>query len=146
LKRLFIVTEFEEVFGKADSTIIMEETCSPKFENEDDSLDSYGKYLYKNGSRFKNSKDKVLVDEFRFTKNNFILYKGQKLDSSTTISDMEKIFPMPLSAYSDIVNGEQYIILIEQDDNIPDNTVGIFFKNERLYYIVWWSRRYNLNK
>ena len=77
LKRYFTLNEFEKVFGEPDSTKLMleEEPCSYIFENEDGSKDMEDKYLYKDGSRFENTKDKVAVDKFRFTESNFILFR-----------------------------------------------------------------------
>ena len=76
LTRYFSLDDFGKVFGKADSIKLMSEEapCNYIFENEDGSKDMEDKYLYKNGSRFENTKNKVAVDEFRFTKNNFILF------------------------------------------------------------------------
>ena len=95
LKRYFTINEFEKVFGETDSIKLMleEEPCTYIFENEDGSKDLEDKYLYKDGSRFENTKDKVAVDKFRFTENNFILFKGIKLNSLTSIRDLQKLFP-----------------------------------------------------
>lgn len=144
LSRYFSLIEFENVFGKADSIKLMSEEapCNYIFENEDGSKDMEDKYLYKNGSRFENTKNKVAVDEFRFTKSNFILFKGIKLNSSTTVKDLKKLFP---NAMKDIgtmdVYGEgklQEIELREDENNVSDGHIKIFIKNDKLYSMHWW--------
>ena len=143
-KRYFTLTEFANVLGKADSIRLMSELepCSYIFENEDGSKDKDDKYLYKNGSRYENNKEKVAVDEFRFTKNNFIVYKGKKLNSSTTINDLKKLFPNAIKKIKTIdVHGEgnlQVIQLREDEDNVSDGHINMFIKNGELYYIDWW--------
>lgn len=144
LKRYFTLSEFEKVFGENDSIkLVLEEgPCYSIFENEDGSVDPEDKYLYKDGSRFENSKDKVAVDEFRFTKSNFILFKGIKLKSTTSISDLQKLFP---NATKDIgkmdVYGEgkqQVIQLREDENNTSSGHIKIFIKNDKLYFMHWW--------
>lgn len=144
VNRFFRLSDFEKTFGKPDSTKLMseEEPCSYVFENPDGSKDVDDKYLYKNGSRFENNKDKVAVDEFRFLNGNFMLYKGNKIDSKTTISDLKKIFP---NAIRNIKNKDvyqegnlQYIQLREDADGISDGHIRIFFKNNRIYFLHWW--------
>jgi hypothetical protein len=145
LKRYFTLSEFEKVFGENDSIkLVLEEgPCYSIFENADGSVDPEDKYLYKDGSRFENSKDKVAVDEFRFTKSNFILFKGIKLKSTTSISDLQKLFP---NATKDIgkmdVYGEgklQVIQLREDENNASEGHIKIFIKNDKLYFMHWWS-------
>ncbi|KIC00404.1 hypothetical protein OA93_02050 [Flavobacterium sp. KMS] len=144
LKRYFTLSEFEKVFGENDSIkLVLEEgPCYSIFENEDGSVDPEDKYLYKDGSRFENSKDKVAVDEFRFTKSNFILFKGIKLKSTTSISDLQKLFP---NATKDIgkmdVYGEgklEVIQLREDENNASSGHIKIFIKNDKLYFMHWW--------
>ena len=100
LNRFFTLREFENVFGKADSTVLMsvDAPCSYIFDNKDGSKDLKDKYLYKDGSRFENSKKKVVVDDFRFENNNFITYKGRNLNASTTLNDLKEIFPNAVNA------------------------------------------------
>ena len=144
LKRYFSLKEFEDVFGKADSIKLMsaDEPCSYIFENEDGSKDMEDKYLYKNGSRFENTKEKVAVDEFRFVKNNFILYKGMKLNSTTSINELHKIFPNAMKDIRSIdVYGEgklQVIRLREDENNVSDGHINIFIKNDKLFFMHWW--------
>lgn len=144
LKRYFTLSEFEKVFGENDSIkLVLEEgPCYSIFENEDGSVDPEDKYLYKDGSRFENSKDKVAVDEFRFTKSNFILFKGIKLKTTTSISDLQKLFP---NATKDIgkmdVYGEgilQVIHLREDENNTSSGHIKLFIKNDKLYFMHWW--------
>jgi hypothetical protein len=144
LKRYFTLKEFETVFGKPDSIKLMseEEPCSYIFENEDGSKNMEDKYLYKNGSRFENTKEKVAVDEFRFVKNNFILFRGIKLNSSTSINELHKIFPNAMKGMRTIdVYGEgklQVIRLREDENNVSDGHINLFIKNDKLYFMHWW--------
>lgn len=144
VNRFFRLSDFEKTFGKPDSTKLMseEEPCSYVFENPDGSKDVDDKYLYKNGSRFENNKDKVAVDEFRFLNGNFMLYKGNKIDSKTTISDLKKIFPNAIRNIKNIdvyqEGNLQYIQLREDADGISDGHIRIFFKNNRIYFLHWW--------
>lgn len=144
LTRFFDLKEFENVFGKADSLVLMskEEPCSYIFENSDGSKNENDKYIYKKGSRFENSKNQVAVDEFRFTDGNFIMYKGTKLSADTTIEDLKKLFPYAIQNMNkiDVYNeGElDYINLREDAENISDGHINIFFKNGKLYYMHWW--------
>lgn len=140
-KRFFSLKEFEKNFGKADSIQPMsnEAPCSYIFDND------YGKddkYIFKNGSRFENSNDSVAVNEYRFLKGNFIIYKGLKIDSETTIDDLKKIFP---NAVKNIQDDEHYnekklqsIILREDPKWISDGHIRIFFKENNIYSIWWW--------
>ena len=144
LKRYFTINEFEKVFGETDSIKLMleEEPCSYIFENEDGSKDMEDKYLYKDGSRFENTKDKVAVDKFRFTESNFILFKGIKLNSLTSIRDLQKLFPNATKDISTMdVYGEgelQVIQLREDENNVSDGHINIFIKNGKLYFMHWW--------
>lgn len=140
-KRFFSLKEFDKNFGKADSIQLMSEEapCSYIFENEDGKDD---KYLFKNGSRFENSNDSVAVNEYRFLKGNFIIYKGLKIDAETTIEDLKKIFP---NAVKNIQDDEHYnekklqsIILREDPKWISDGHIRIFFKESKIYSIWWW--------
>ncbi len=144
LNRYFTLNEFQKVFGKADSIKLMsEETpCSYIFENEDGSKDVDDKYFYKDDSRFENTKQKVAVDEFRFTIDNFILFKGKKLNSKTTIIELQKLFPNAtknigiLGVSED--GGLQVIELREDENDISDGHIKIFLKNGKLYFMHWW--------
>lgn len=145
LKRYFSVKEFESIFGKTDSIQLMinESPCYAIFENEDGSKDTEDKYFYKEGSRFENTKEKVAVDEFRFTKKNFILFKGKKLNSSTTATELKKLFPNAFKDISQDVqnngeNGFQSVVLREDEDGFSDGHVRMFLKNDKLYSIWWW--------
>lgn len=142
--RYFSLKEFELFFGKADSIKLMseEEPCAYVFENSDGSKDQDNKYLYKNGSRFENSKDKVAVDEFRFTKNDYLKYNNVILNSHTTKEDLRKLFPNAVNAIDTLdVYGEsklQVIQLREDKDNISDGHINVFLKNGKLYFMHWW--------
>jgi hypothetical protein len=144
LKRFFSTKDFEIVFGKADSIILMsdEAPCNYIFENKDGSKNLNDKYYYKNGSRFENTKEKLAVDEFRFSNNNFILYKGKELSSETTITELKKLFPNAIKNIEtiDVYNeGKLQVIQLREDENnISDGHIKIFLKNGRLFYIHWW--------
>ena len=144
LNRYFTLNEFQKVFGKTDSIKLMslETPCNYIFENEDGSKDVNDKYFYKEGSRFENSKEKVAVDKFRFSKNNFILYKGINLNSSTTLADLEILFPKAIKNIQTISvfdEGELQVIKLREDENnISDGHVKLFIKDGKLYYMHWW--------
>ena len=144
LKKYFTLSEFETVFGQNDSIKLISEegSCYTIFENKDGSVDPEDKYLYKEGSRFENSKDKVAVDEFKFTKSNFILFKGVRLDSATSISDLQKIFPNAtknIGSMDVYKEGKLQVIQLREDENnVSDGHINIFIKNGKLYSMHWW--------
>lgn len=141
LKRYFTLKEFENTFGKADSIKLMseEEPCAYIFDNEDGSKDLQDKYYYKGGSRFENSNDKMAVDEFRFSKNKYILYKGIKMNSSTTLVDLEMLFPKAIKniqTMSVFNEGELQVIQLREDENkISDGHIKYSLKTEN--YILY---------
>ncbi|MFP3832754.1 hypothetical protein [Chryseobacterium sp. SIMBA_028] len=143
LKRFFSLNDFGKVFGKADSTRLLseEQPCTYIFETpENNGMND--QYLYKNGSRFENSGQKVAVEEFRFINGNYILYKGVKIDSKSTINDLKQIFPNAIRNIGNLdVYGEgtlQAIRLREDKEGISDGHINIFFKNNRIYSLHWW--------
>jgi hypothetical protein len=144
LNRYFTLNEFQKVFGKTDSIKLMSQKspCNCIFENEDGSKDVNDKYFYKEGSRFENSKEKMAVDEFRFSKNNFILYKGINLNSSTTLADLEILFPKAIKNLQTIIvfdEGELQVIKLREDENnISDGHLKLFIKDGKLYFMHWW--------
>jgi hypothetical protein len=144
VKRFFSLKDFKKNFGEADSTKRMkhEERCAYVFQNIDPTQNLQDKFLYKDGSRFENSKEKVAIDEFKFTKNNFILYKGITFNASTTIAQLQKIFPNAvenMSIMSIYGEGElQMIQLREGNYELYDGHINIFLKNGRLFFMQWW--------
>ncbi len=144
LKRFFSLSEFERVFGKADSIRLMSEEapCSYVFENSDGSKEMEDKYLYKNGSRFENSEQKVAVDEFKFLNGNYVLYKGIKIDAKSTLHDIKRIFPNAVRnrGTMDVYHeGKLQVIQLREDEKgISDGHINIFFRNNRIYYLHWW--------
>lgn len=144
VKRFFSLSEFEKYFGKSDSIhlLIDEQPCSYIFENEDATKDAEDKYLYKAGSRFENSGDKVAIDVFRFTGENYIQYKNVKLNRFTKLRKLRKLFPNAVHQIEEIdVQGEgrlQILQLREDADNFSDGHINVFLKNGRLYYMHWW--------
>ena len=144
LGRYFTLNEFENVFGKPDSIVLVSKTelCNYIFENEDGSKDLEDKFFYKDGSRFETSKKKVAVDEFRFTKKNFIKFKNIILNSETTKDDLKKYFPYAMKhiEYIDVYNeGTTEVIQLRKDDqNKSDGYILLFIKNNNLQYMHWW--------
>lgn len=144
VKRFFSFSEFEKYFGTSDSIHLLVDVqpCSYIFENDDATKDLKDKYLYKDGSRFENSGDKVAVDEFRFTGRNYIRYKNVKLNRFTKLRKLKKLFPNAVHQIAEIeVQGEgrlQIIQLREDADNFSDGDINVFLKNGRLYYMHWW--------
>lgn len=140
LERIFALRDFEKVFGKADSTKLMDELqpCSYIFEDGN----ANDKYLYKNGSCFENTEQKVGVSSFRFLNGNFILYKGIRIDEKTTLEDIKKLFPNSVRNISHLEiygEGELPVIMLREDkDGISDGHINIYFKNNRVYSIHWW--------
>ncbi|WP_347217792.1 hypothetical protein [Chryseobacterium sp.] len=140
LKRIFDLKDFEKVFGKADSTKLMadEQPCYYIFEEGD----LNDKYLYKNGSCFENSKQQVGISSFRFLNGNFILYKGIRIDSKTTLEDIKKIFPNSVRNMSHLetYDGKELpmITLSEDKEGISDGHINVSFKNNRIHSIWWW--------
>jgi hypothetical protein len=144
LGRYFTLNEFENVFGKPDSIVLVSKTelCNYIFENEDGSKDLEDKFFYKDGSRFENSKNEVAVDEFQFTKKNFIKFKNIILNSETTKEDLKKYFPYAMKhiEYIDVYNeGTTEVIQLREDDqNKSDGHILMFIKNNKLHAIHWW--------
>lgn len=144
VKRFFSLKDFKKNFGEADSSKMMkhEERCAYVFQNIDTTKNLQDKFLYKGGSRFENSNEKVAIDAFKFTKNNFILYNGIKLDASTTIAQLQKIFPNAVENIG-IVNGDsngelQMIQLREGHYELYDGHINVFLKSGRLFLMQWW--------
>lgn len=144
LSRFFTINEFENVFGKPDSIVLVSKTelCNYIFENEDGSKDLEDKFLYKDGSRFETSKKEVAVDEFRFTKKNFIKFKNIILNAETTKEDLKKYFPYAMKHIEEINvynDGKMEVIQLREDDqNKSDGYILLFIKNNNLQYMHWW--------
>ena len=130
--------EFAKVFGKPDSIKLLkdEAPCMTIFDTEapDD------QYLYKSGSRFETSKDKVAVDEFWFLNGNFITYKAIRIDAGTTMADMQRLFPTAVKGRLGMdKEGKLWVIQLKEDENgSSDGHIKIFFKNGRVYFMHWW--------
>ncbi|BAP32954.1 putative lipoprotein [Chryseobacterium sp. StRB126] len=139
-ERIFDLKDFEKVFGKPDSIRLMadEDPCAYIF----DEGTPEDKYLYKNGSCFENSKEKVGVNEFRFLNGNFILYKGKRIDSKTRLEDIRKIFPNSVRNIDHLEisgEGELPVIRLREDkEGISDGHINIYFKNNLIHSIRWW--------
>ncbi|OCA80261.1 hypothetical protein BBH99_16135 [Chryseobacterium contaminans] len=139
-ERIFDLKDFEKVFGKPDSIRLMadEEPCAYIFEEgtQED------RYLYKNGSCFENSKEKVGVNEFRFLNGNYILYKGKRIDAKTTLDDIRKIFPNSVRNIHQLERpgeGKLPVIRLREDkEGISDGHINVYFKNNLIHSIWWW--------
>lgn len=145
-KRFFLLKDFETNFGEIDSINFLseeEDYCHYIFQDSIGNIDLEDKFLYKNGSRFENHKEKVAIDKFRFNNGNFLKYENHNFNSSTTINDLRKIFPNAVNQIGTLnVYGEgklQVIELREDENNISDGHIKVFFKNGRLYFMHWWS-------
>lgn len=144
LKRFFTYDAFQAVFGKADSVnLLMDlQPCSYIFEEEDGSKHADDAYLYKNGSRFERSQDKVAVDEFRLTKADFIQYGDRQLSGKTTLADLREMFPFAASQAQLLnVDGEGELLVIhlaEAPNGESDGQVRLYLKGGYLYCIHWW--------
>jgi len=138
LKRFFTMAEFEKVFGKPDSIqLLKDETpCVTIFGTEapDD------KYLYKDGSRFETSKEKVAVDEFWFRGGNFISYKGIRIDANTTMNDIKQLFPTAVSGRLGMdKEAKLWVIQLREDsEGISDGHIKIFFRDGKVSFMHWW--------
>jgi hypothetical protein len=138
LKRFFTMAEFEKVFGKPDSIqLLKDETpCVTIFDTEapDD------KYLYKDGSRFETSKNRVAVDEFWFRNGNFITYKEIRIDANTTMNDIKQLFPTAVSERLGMdKEGKLWMIQLKEDkDGVSDGHIKLFFKDGKVNFIHWW--------
>ncbi|SMC36994.1 hypothetical protein [Pedobacter africanus] len=138
LKRFFTMAEFEKVFGKPDSIQMLkdEAPCITIFNTEapDD------KYVYKDGSRFETSKDRVAVDEFWFLNGNFITYKGIRIDANTTMNDIKQLFPTAVSGRLGMdKEGKLWVIQLREDhEGISYGHIKLFFENGKVTFMHWW--------
>ncbi|MCH5719818.1 hypothetical protein [Niabella hibiscisoli] len=132
------MAEFEKVFGKPDSIQLLkdEAPCITIFDTEapDD------KYLYKSGSRFETSKDRVAVDEFWFRDGNFITYKNIRIDANTTMNDIKQLFPTAVSGKLGMdKEGKLWVIQLKEDhEGISDGHIKIFFRDGKISFMHWW--------
>lgn len=144
LPRYFSKQDFERVFVVADSTKLVYdiEPCTTIFENPNGGKDTNHMYWYKNGAVFEQYKNEIAVQQFKFTKNNYVLYKNSKIDAATTLSDLKKIFPNAVKNSETMdVYGEgnlQVILLREDSEGISDGHIKLFFKDHHAYFIQWW--------
>lgn len=144
LKRFFQLNEFTTVFGEPDSihAASAEGRCNYIFEKQDGETDYTGRYFYKQGSRFENADTAMAVDLFKFTKENFIRYRGILLNAETSLDDLKKLFPYA-AAFRQTVdyNGEnklERIQLREDAENISDGHINLYIKENKLYLLEWW--------
>lgn len=144
LKRYFTIQQFRSVLGEPDSSKLLrdEEPCSPIFQEPDGSVHAEAKYLYRNGSRYESSQDKVAIDEIRFDHGDFIEFHKTILNSSTTVNELKQLFPNATKRIraTDVAgDGKmEFFELREDKDNISDGHINIFIKNGKLYSLQWW--------
>jgi hypothetical protein len=144
LRRYFTLNKFKAVLGEPDSTQLLTEIepCTNIFQEADGSVDPEAKYLYKNGSRFECSQRKVAIDEIRFEKGDFLVFKNHTLNKNTTIADLREIFPNAAEHIGMInVAGEgrlEVLQLKEDNNNVSDGHINLFIKNGKLYFMHWW--------
>jgi hypothetical protein len=125
-----------EVVGPADSTDADINACSYHFEDED----AY--YFYKDSSRFEVLGDSVILDEFRFAKNNYLLYKNRKLTGQTTLKEMMDWFPKAAKEIHELSRaneGKFKVMPLRASENREDDGhIRIFFKGDKLYLIYYF--------
>ncbi len=144
LPRYFSLKEFRKTLGEPDSTKLLldEEPCTSIFEEPDGSVDAKAKYLFRNGSRFECSKQKVAIDEVNFTYGDHLMFKGHRLDGNTTVADLKKIFPNACKHIStmDVQNdGQLQVITLREDsNNVSDGYINVFIRDGKLYKLHWW--------
>lgn len=138
LKRFFTMSDFEKVFGPPDSVRLLQDEapCITIFDTEapDD------KYLYKDGSRFETHQQQVAVDEFWFTNDNYISYKGIRIDGNTTVNAIKKLFPdAVMGKLNEYREGELQLMILKEDKaGISDGHIKLFFKDDKVYFMHWW--------
>ncbi len=144
LKRYFSLKEFQSVLGKPDSTQLLSdiEPCTSIFQEPDGSVHPEARYVYKNGSRFECSQEKVAIDQVNFSHGDFIIFRKQRLNRHTTLATLKKLFPNAIKHVGVMdVAGEgalQVIKLREDKDNITDGHINVFLKFGKLYLLQWW--------
>lgn len=143
-KRYFSLDRFYSLMGQPDSIkfLIDENPCTNIFQEPDGTIVPKAKYLYKDGTRFENSGDKIAIDEVYFYKDNFLTYKNVNLNNRTTLSQLKKLFPNALKRSRIIevagIGKLQVIELREDEDNVSDGLVKIYIYKGRLYSLHWW--------
>ncbi|WP_285008592.1 hypothetical protein [Pedobacter faecalis] len=144
LKRYFSLKQFHSVLGKPDSSQLLSdvEPCTNIFQEPDGSVHPEARYLFKNGSRFECSQEKVAIDEVNFSHGDFIIFRKQRLNRHTTLATLKKLFPNAAKHIGVMdVAGEgalQVIKLREDKDNISDGHINVFLKFGKLYLLQWW--------
>ncbi|MFM1998455.1 MAG: hypothetical protein RL204_402 [Bacteroidota bacterium] len=141
LSKYFSYSDFKKHFGLADSTkkLIDVDPCTYIFQSEEQPTND-NQFLYKDGSTFESYKQEIGIEVFCFRKSNFITYQGIRIDSTTTLDEMEKLFPVAVknilpSPYSD----QPHMQFIQLNEEFPsDGLIEFYFKNKRAYSIHWW--------
>ncbi|SMP07661.1 hypothetical protein SAMN06264346_101677 [Chryseobacterium profundimaris] len=143
-KRYFSINRFYSLLGQPDSIkfLIDENPCTSIFEEPEGTPAAEEKYLYKNGTRFENSGEKVAIDKVCFHNGNFILFKNIVLNKRTSLAQLKKLFPNALKRSRIIeiadIGKLQVIELREDEDNVSDGLVKIYIYKGRLYSLHWW--------
>ncbi|UEG51916.1 hypothetical protein LLH06_13190 [Mucilaginibacter daejeonensis] len=144
LPRYFSLKEFRKALGEPDSTklLLEEEPCTNIFQEADGSVDPGARYLFKSGSRFECSKEKVAIDEVNFAHGYYLMFKGYRLDGHTTMAGLKQIFPNACKQIgtADVMgDGQvQVAILREDSNNVSDGHIELFIKDGKLYKLHWW--------
>ena len=141
LGKYFSYSDFKKHFGLADSTkkLIDVEPCTYIFQSEEQPTND-NQFLFKDGSTFERYKQEIGIEEFCFRNSNFMTYKGLRIDSTTTLDEMEKLFPIAVknilpSPYSDQPDMQRIKL---QEEFPSDGFIEFYFKNKRAYSINWW--------
>ncbi|MEA1849660.1 hypothetical protein U9K52_12115 [Chryseobacterium sp. MHB01] len=144
LKRYFSLSKFHSMLGKPDSVKLLsdEEPCTNIFQEPDGTIDPQTKYLFKNGTRFENFRDKVAIDEVRFNHGDFIVFHHRRLDNHSTLDDLKDLFPNAVKKIRAIevpgVGKLQVIQLREDRNNASDGHINMMIRKGKLYSLKWW--------
>lgn len=141
LGKYFSYSDFKKHFGLPDSIVklIDRDPCTYIFQSEK-SPTKDNEFLYKDGSTFERYKQEIGIEEFCFRKSNFITYQGIRVDSSTTLDEMEKLFPIAVKNISPSPYFDQPDVQVVklQEEFLSDGFIEFYFKNKRAYSINWW--------
>jgi hypothetical protein len=137
--RALSLSDYKRIYKKPERRIRVttEEACTSNFEDNPNS-----EFYFNKGIKFEVSKNKVIVDEFKFTQGNYIIFKQQRLSKNTTLEVVSKIFPhafSKLKKFNTPENGVMKCIALEETPNhSSDGKVLLFFKKNKLYMLQWW--------
>ena len=134
------VQNFERILGKADSvnSINWEVTCSSTFRSEDSKL------AYYRGYEFEHFGDSLYFQSVTFGQNKdlFLQSNDIKLNSSTTMEEVKKLFPNAAKNVSkmDVYKiGEVDAIALPRSKTLSDRHWLLMFQTGKLIRIDDWS-------